>query len=298
MDSEDCVSDAAATTTPAGSARYQRVDLHCHTRASDGSLTPVQLCERAVELRVDLLAITDHDTAAGYREARAYLEAHPLPLRLLPAAEFSCVWRNLNVHIVALGLDIDSAPAREAFTFLADARLQRARLIGERLEKLRMPGTCAGALALAGDSQVGRPHFARFMVERGYVASVDAAFDRYLGAGKPGDVKAVWPTLERVVGWINAAGGVAVLAHPLKYNLTGTRLRLLVAEFKAAGGGALEVVTGRQQADWAFLAQLSRQHELEASQGSDFHGPGLGWGELGAIAPMPAGCSPVWARWY
>jgi predicted metal-dependent phosphoesterase TrpH len=291
------VSETDNTTRQADQMRYRRVDLHCHTRASDGSLTPAQLCERAVELRIDLLAITDHDTAAGYREARDFLAANPLPLQLLPAAEFSCVWRNINVHIVGLGIDIESRPAHEAFVFLAQARLQRAHLIGERLDKLRMPGTCAGALALAGESQVGRPHFARYMVERGYVASVDAAFDRYLGAGKPGDIKAVWPSLEQAVSWINAAGGVAVLAHPLKYNLTGTRLRLLVSEFKAAGGGGLEVVTGRQQADWAFLAQLSRQHELEASQGSDFHGPGLGWGDLGSIAPMPAGCTPVWRRW-
>jgi predicted metal-dependent phosphoesterase TrpH len=292
------VTDTAPSALQTDQMRYRRVDLHCHTRASDGSLTPAQLCERAVELRIDLLAITDHDTAAGYREARDFLAANPLPLQLLPAAEFSCVWRNINVHIVGLGIDIDSGAAHEAFAFLAQARLQRAQLIGERLDKLRMPGTCAGALVLAGESQVGRPHFARYMVERGYVASVNAAFDKYLGAGKPGDIKAVWPSLEQAVGWINAAGGVAVLAHPLKYRLTGTRLRLLVSEFKAVGGGALEVVTGRQQADWAFLAQLSRQHTLEASQGSDFHGPGLGWGELGAIAPMPAGCSPVWERWY
>jgi len=291
------VSSISEAGVDAARARYQRVDLHCHTRASDGSLTPAQLCERAVELRIELLAITDHDTAGGYREARDYLASHPLPLRLLPAAEFSCVWKNINVHIVGLGIDADSEAARTAFAFLGDARLQRAELIGEKLAKLRMPGACAGALALAGDSQIGRPHFARYLVAQGHVGSIDAAFDRYLGAGKVGDIKAVWPSLEQVVAWIAAAGGVAVLAHPLKYKMTATRLRLLVAEFKAAGGGAIEVVTGRQQADWSFLAQLSRQHGLEASQGSDFHGPGLGWGDLGAISPMPAGCTPVWLRW-
>lgn len=275
----------------------KRVDLHCHTLASDGNLTPVQLCLRAVELRIDLLAITDHDTAAGYRQARDYLSVEPLPLQLIPAAEFSCGWRNINVHVVGLGLDIDHPAALEAFAFLRTARLQRAEMIGHKLDKLRMPGTCAGALALAGESQIGRPHFARFMVEKGYVSSVDAAFNRYLGNGKVGDIKAVWPGLEQVVDWIRAAGGVAVLAHPLKYKLTATRLRLLVAEFKAAGGEAMEVVTGRQQNDWSFLAELSRLNGLEASQGSDFHGVGLGWGDLGGIAPMPAGCSPVWQRW-
>lgn len=275
----------------------KRVDLHCHTLASDGNLTPEQLCQRAVELRIDLLAITDHDTAAGYRQARDYLRIQPLPFQLVPAAEFSSVWRNINVHVIGLGIDVDHPAALEAFAFLRAARLQRAEMIGHNLDKLRMPGTCAGALALAGDSQIGRPHFARFMVEKGYVNSVDAAFNRYLGSGKTGDVKAVWPELEQVITWIRAAGGVAVLAHPLKYKLTATKLRLLIAEFKAAGGEAMEVVTGRQQNDWSFLAELSRLNGLEASQGSDFHGIGLGWGDLGGIAPMPAGCTPVWRRW-
>lgn len=266
----------SVTAIKAGRARYQRVDLHCHTRASDGSLTPAQLCQRAVELRIDMLAITDHDTAAGYCAARDYLAVQPLPLQLVPAAEFSCLWRNINVHIVGLGIDVDHAASQQAFAFLGTARLQRARMIGDKLEKLRMPGTCAGALALAGDSQVGRPHFARYMLEQGFINSIDAAFDKYLGAGKVGDIKAVWPSLEQVVGWINAAGGVAVIAHPLKYKLTATRLRLLVAEFKAAGGGAMEVVTGRQQANWSFLARLCSLNGLEASQGSDFHRTGRG----------------------
>lgn len=295
-------------------ARDMRIDLHCHTNASDGNQTPAQLCRRAVELRIDVLAITDHDTAAGYREARAFLDNshdngldkafdkerladNAQPLQLIPAAEFSCVWRNISIHVIGLGIDIDHPAAQEAFTFLQHAREQRAVMIDAKLEKLRMPGTYDGAKALAGAAQVGRPHFARFMVERGYVSSVDVAFNRYLGAGKVGDIKVMWPTLEQVVGWSNAAGGVAVLAHPLKYRLTATRLRLLIAEFAAAGGGAMEVVTGRQQQDWSFLAQLCQQNGLEASQGSDFHGPGLSWGDLGQIAPMPSGCTPVWRRW-
>jgi predicted metal-dependent phosphoesterase TrpH len=290
------------TAAPASRSRAQRVDLHCHTLASDGSLTPEQLCRRAVELRIDVLAITDHDTVAGYRQARDFLQlaalkAEPLPLQLLPAAEYSCLWRNLNVHVIGLGIDTDHAAADEAFSFLHAARLQRAEMIGAKLEKLRMPGIYAGAMALAGASQIGRPHFARTMVALGFVSSVDAAFNRFLGAGKVGDVKVMWPSLEQVVAWIRAAGGVAVLAHPLKYKLTATRLRLLIAEFKAAGGEAMEVVTGRQQGDWSFLAELCRKNEVEASQGSDFHGPGMGWGDLGEIAAMPAGCKPVWQRW-
>lgn len=272
-----------------------RVDLHTHTSASDGALSPVALCERAQARGVELLAITDHDTCAGYREAVAAL---PAALRLLPAAEFSCQWRNMGVHVVGLGIDVDHAAARDAFETLQQAREQRAVVIGDRLARLGMPGAHAGASALAGDSQVGRPHFARFLVEQGYVGSENGAFERWLGSGKPGDVKALWPTLEQVVAWIVAAGGVAVLAHPLKYKLTATRLRLLAGEFAALGGGALEVVAGRQLPDaTAHLARVAAQFQLEASVGSDFHAPGQYWSDVGDFAPLPPQCEPVWRRW-
>lgn len=275
-----------------------RVDLHCHTSASDGSLTPAQLCERALEREVQLLAITDHDTTAGYREARAWLQARGAhPLQLLPAVEYSCVWEHLSVHVVGLDIDIESEASRNAAEFLHDARRKRAELIGAKLDKLGMPGSCAGALALAGNSEVGRPHFARYLVQQGHVRSEDEAFERYLGAGKVGDVKVLWPQLQEAVQWITAAGGVAVLAHPLKYRLTATRLRKLVDAFTTAGGGALEVVTGYQNTDdGRFLAQLCRDNALQASVGSDFHKPGP-WCELGAIAALPPGCEPVWVRW-
>lgn len=276
-----------------------RVDLHCHSRASDGSLTPVELCERATQRSLQFLAITDHDTVEGYRAARAWLRerAPAAPLRLLPGVEYSAVWQNLGVHIVGLGIDIDCAASAAALGALRAARLERAQLIGERLAKLGMPGACEGALALAGEGQVGRPHFARFLLQRGYVASEDEAFDRYLGTGKPGDIKTLWPQLGEVVARINDAGGVAVLAHPLKYRQTATRLRRLVQDFQDAGGSAIEVVVGRQAADESrFLAQLCRKHDLLASAGSDFHRPGP-WCELGEIAALPPDCEPVWRRW-
>jgi 3',5'-nucleoside bisphosphate phosphatase len=217
--------------------------------------------------------------------------------QLLPAIEYSCVWENLSVHVVGLNIDIGHAASEQAELFLRDARQRRAELIGARLDKLGMPGSCAGALALAGNSQVGRPHFARYLVQAGHVSSEEAAFERYLGAGKIGDVKMLWPQLAEAVGWITAAGGIAVLAHPIKYRQTATRLRRLVQAFQAAGGTALEVVVGRQNTDdGRFLAQLCRDYALQASVGSDFHKPGP-WCELGEIAALPAGCEPVWARW-
>jgi predicted metal-dependent phosphoesterase TrpH len=277
-----------------------RVDLHCHTRASDGDLTPAQLCERALKRDLQLLAITDHDTMLGWAEASAWLATQPAAsaaLRLLPAVEYSCVWQNLGVHVVGLDIDFHHPASVHAAAFLRQARALRAEQIGERLAKLGMPGAWAGASGLGGDSPLGRPHFARFLVQAGHVGNEDSAFDRYLGAGKVGDVKMHWPSLDEVVAWITAAGGVAVLAHPLKYRQTAARLRRLVEAFRSAGGGAIEVVVGRQNADDSrFMAQLCKQYALQASVGSDFHKPGP-WTELGDIAALPAGCEPVWQRW-
>jgi 3',5'-nucleoside bisphosphate phosphatase len=226
-----------------------RVDLHCHTTASDGGLAPAALCQRAVEQGVDLLAITDHDTVRGYREAATWMATAGLPLRLLPAVEYSCVWRNVSVHVVGLGIDVEHPATLAAGSYFDKARRERAALIGAKLAKLGIEGALEGALALAGDSQIGRPYFARYLVGQGVVRTEDEAFERYLGAGKVGDVRALWPELAEVVQWITAAGGVAVLAHPAKYRMTATRLRQLVADFAAQGGGAIEVVVGRQVLD-------------------------------------------------
>lgn len=249
---------------------------------------------------MSLLAITDHDTVAGVLAARAQLEAAPLSsgaFTLLAGIEYSAVWNHLGVHVVGLGIDTDHPATLEACDFYNRVRRERAELIGVRLAKLRMPGATEGARALAGDAQIGRPHFARFLVAQGYVRTVDDAFNKFLGTGKPGDVKSMWPSLAEVVEWIRAAGGTAVLAHPIKYRQTGARLRRLAADFAACGGGAIEVVVGRQLADESrFIGELCRNNDLAASVGSDFHGPSP-WCELGDIHALPAGCTPVWERW-
>jgi 3',5'-nucleoside bisphosphate phosphatase len=276
-----------------------RVDLHSHTTASDGKLSPSDLCMHAQHCRVDLLAITDHDSVEGYRIARDWLQQNPeTSLRLLPAIEYSSVWGTLGVHVVGLGIDSEHATTVEACRFFSTARRQRAQMIGDRLAKLGMPGATEGALALAGSAQIGRPHFARYLVTQRHVRSEEEAFDRFLGAGKPGDIKVLWPELAQVIEWIKTAGGVAVLAHPLKYRLTATRLRKLVAEFAACGGGAIEVVVGKQALqDSQFLAQLAAQHCLQASVGSDFHGVSTSWCQLGETSDLPKTCEPVWLRW-
>jgi 3',5'-nucleoside bisphosphate phosphatase len=274
------------------------IDFHTHTTASDGALSPAVLVQRARAKGIRLLAITDHDTVAGYQLAAADYTPTADEMRLLSGVEFSCVWSGVTVHVVGLGMDCQHPDFAAGLARLAVAREERAQVIAERLAKLGFAGSLEGALAEAGESQLGRPHFAAWMVAQGHVKSMSAAFDRYLGQGKPGDVKAFWPELVEVVAWIVAAGGVAILAHPLKYQLTRSKLRRLVADFKAADGAGLEILNGRQtQEQSRQLRLLAVEFGLEVSGGSDFHHD-TAWGaELGVELHHLGGLSGVWRRW-
>ncbi len=274
------------------------IDFHTHTTASDGVLSPEQLVDRARDRGIRLFAITDHDTVSGYQAAAAHYSPSRGEMSLLSGLEFSCVWSGATIHVVGLGVECAHPVLQQGVARLAAARRDRGQVIAERLAKLGFPGALEGALREAGDSQLGRPHFAGWMVDQGHAKDRSAAFDRYLGRGKPGDVKAFWPTLTEVTEWIVTAGGVAVLAHPLKYKLTRSKLHRLVADFKSAGGEAVEVVNGRQTADQTRqLCRLALECELEVSIGSDFHRDSP-WGpELGVELRHLGKVRGVWERW-
>lgn len=280
-----------------------RIDLHCHSTASDGILSPAELVSRAKSQGVTLLALTDHDTVAGLAEARA--AGRDLGVGILPGIEFSTRWGRRPVHVVGLNVDPDAPALRRATELRERLRRERAERIAERLEKRGFAGALAGAWALAGDSVLGRPHFARWLVAAGHVEDSGRAFKRYLGAGKIGDVQVDWPPLEETVASIRAAGGQAVLAHPLKYGLTRTRLHRLLLDFTRAGGAAVELLCGRQnpvqtrelQRLIASLADEEGVPPLYASLGSDFHQPDQPWRELGSVY-LPADVEPVWKLWH
>jgi len=274
------------------------IDFHTHTTASDGILNPEQLVDRARSRNIRLFAITDHDTLKGYEAAAAYYSPCDGEMSLVSGLEFSCVWSGATIHVVGLGVECAHPALQQGLARLAGARIDRGQVIAERLAKLGFPGALEGALLQAGDSQLGRPHFAAWMVAQGHVADAGKAFDRYLGRGKPGDVKAFWPALAEVTEWIVAAGGVAVLAHPLKYKLTRSKLHRLVADFKGAGGEAVEVVNGRQTLEQTRqLCRLALECGLEVSVGSDFHRDSS-WGpELGVELRHLGNLRGVWERW-
>ncbi|WP_439509379.1 PHP domain-containing protein [Marinimicrobium koreense] len=268
-------------------------DLHSHSHCSDGILSPEALMSRARDQGVSALALTDHDTVEGVSRARA--AAADIGLTLIPGIEFSSQWGKGGVHIVGLGIDIESPALQAAIRAQQGARASRAEAIAERLEQLGIPGALAGARSESGGGQLGRPHFAQFLVAQGKVKDVGAAFKKYLGAGKPADVKFQWPGMEQVIGWIHQAGGLAVLAHPKKYPLTRTKMCALISDFADLGGDALEVVSGQQPSGVADdLARIAEREGLAASCGSDFHRPDAPWQELGNFGPLPERCRPVW----
>ncbi|WP_299982758.1 PHP domain-containing protein [uncultured Pseudoteredinibacter sp.] len=271
-------------------------DLHSHSDYSDGILSPSELVSRAYEQSVNVLALTDHDTLAGIAQAQA--AASSCGLDLIPGIEFSCQWNGRGIHIVGLNIDTGNEQLLSAVEEQRQRRELRTETIAKKLHKVGIEGSLHWVQQKAGKGTIGRPHFAQFLVEKGHVRTINLAFKKYLGAGKPGDVKNLWPNIEDVCGWIRAAGGHAVLAHPDKYKLTRTKLRELCADFKEAGGAAIEIVSGKQQANVTQnIMGLAKEFDLLGSLGSDFHQPHQPWQELACCGVLPEGVKPVWQNW-
>ncbi|MDP3877254.1 MAG: PHP domain-containing protein [Methylobacter sp.] len=271
----------------------ENYDLHCHSTASDGALSPTALVQRAHEQGVTALALTDHDTVAGLDEAR--LAATAAGIHLIPGIELSTSWQNKCLHIVGLGIDPDYPPLREATQNLQIMRMERAEKIADKLEKKRIPGALEAVKKAAGEGMITRSHFADFLLSQFHVSTQQEAFDRYLGAGKSAFVATTWSDMALAINWITESGGVAVLAHPLRYNLTASWMKRLLAAFKEAGGLGIEVVTGRYNSDEIkTVAAYATRFELTGSVGSDFHNPSNQWIELGRLAPLPENIKPVW----
>ena len=272
-------------------------DLHSHTTASDGLLTPEALVQRAVEMRVGILAITDHDTVAGIAAAREAVSRLQLPLRLISGVEISTIWENHEIHIVGLGVDEHNPQLAEFLAQQSERRVQRAALIAERLEKAHIPGALEGAMRHANGGEVTRGHFARFLVECGKANTMADVFKKYLARGKTGYVPPQWCTIEQAIDVIHHSGGQAVLAHPGRYDLSAKWLKRLLAQFAENGGDAMEVAQCQQAPnERTQLASYAQQFNLLASQGSDFHMP-CAWIELGRKLWLPAGVVPVWQNW-
>lgn len=268
-------------------------DLHSHSTASDGTLTPAELVGAAHVAGIRVLALTDHDTTAGI--AAASTAAAAVGMGLVPGAEISVSWQSQTVHVLGLNISPDCVPLQEGLARLRDFRDWRAEEIGRRLARAGIDGACEGARALARGRIVSRTHFAHYLVAQGRAGTVRDVFKRYLVPGKPGHVSGKWATLEEALDWIRVAGGLAVIAHPARYRMTASKLRRLIAEFRELGGVGLEVVSGSHTRDNVHaMAAHARTEGLLASAGSDYHGPENPWVKLGQLAGLPTGCRPIW----
>jgi predicted metal-dependent phosphoesterase TrpH len=270
------------------------VDLHCHSSASDGLLPAADVARRAAANGVEMLSLTDHDNLGGLAEARQI--ADETGMRFINGVEISIEWGGLQVHVLGYNFDASDAVLNAGLESIRAGRLERARRMALELEKIGIAGSFEGALRYAENpTLVSRAHFARYLVEIGVCKDVRSVFDSYIVPGRPGYVDHRWVTLADAVGWISGAGGIASVAHPGRYKFSRPEMRSLLEEFKTLGGQAVEVISGSHSAEnVALFSRLAREFGFMASCGSDFHGPGESYVDLGKIPPLPATLTPVW----
>ncbi|GEB72064.1 MULTISPECIES: RNase RNM [Pseudoalteromonas] len=274
-----------------------KYDLHSHTTHSDGQLTVEELLTRAVDKNIDVFAITDHDTVAAIKPAQEFIQTENLPLSLITGVEISTKWESFEIHIVGLNVDIDNFDLTSLLTQQQQKREVRALEIGARLTKNGFDGIYEQAKELAQDAQITRAHFARALIERGVAKNFPGVFKKYLGRGKTGYVPSNWCNMQTAIEAIHSAGGIAVVAHPGRYQMSNKWLRKLLTEYKSVGGDAMEVAQPQQApSERQFLGELSREYDLLCSQGSDFHFP-TSYLELGKNLYLPKDCQGVWQAW-
>ena len=274
-----------------------RVDLHSHTNCSDGALTPQELIERAVNFQIDVLAITDHDTVAGLDSAKQTIVDKNMPLTLIDGIEISTQWQGFEIHIVGLNIDTHNPVLQSLIADQQERREARAIAMGDKLAKCGFDDVYSQAKALAGEGSITRAHFGKVLLQRGIVSKMQAAFDKYIGKGKNAYVKPNWCSIEEAVSVIHAAGGVAVMAHPIRYDLSTKWLRRLIVDFKAAQGDGLEVVLPQMNNEQRkLMLSFCAEYDLHASMGSDFHQPSR-WSDLGRNLRMPEDAKPIWQIW-
>lgn len=270
------------------------VDLHLHSCASDGVLDPAALVAHAAGRGVRLMALTDHDTVAGLEEAQA--AARRQGVALVAGVELSVDWRGWTLHVLGLAIDPCATALVRGLYRLQDLRESRAELIALRLSAAGAPGREALAAIRESTRLPTRTHFARALVAFGAAPDLAGAFDRWLARGRAGYVAAEWPALAEATGWVAAAGGKAVIAHPMRYPLSVGARRELCSDFVSAGGHGIEVVTGgggTRDRDQAI--SLAVRSGLEGSVGSDFHDPAIPWNPPGRLAKLPGSVRPVWS---
>ena len=271
------------------------IDFHCHSEVSDGLHPPRDVVRFAATNGVDVLALTDHDNISGLAQAREAASEHGI--RFIDGVEISVTWTSKTLHIVGVNIDPSAAILLAGLETIRSGRMQRAEKMAEDLARVGIGGVLQGALAYAKNpDMIGRTHFARHLVEAGHVKDVKTVFKKYLVPGKPGYVPHEWASLADAVSWIVGSGGIAIIAHPGRYDIGPNAMKRLLGEFKTLGGLGVEVVTSNHTTEHIErFSRLALEYELLASRGSDFHGDEDGRVQLGRIPPLPPQLKPVWS---
>lgn len=271
------------------------IDLHCHSYFSDGALSPKELIDKALLQQIQCLSLTDHDTVAGYAELLPAAAA--ASIKIINGIELSTRWKKHDLHILGYQLT-HTDELLNLIQRQAQSRIDRAKQIGEALSRVGVVDAYNKACELAGHERAARPHFARVLVNEGKARDMQAAFKQYLVRGRGAYVPTPWISVQEAVEGIVASGGQAVIAHPLKYGLTRSKLHELINEFKEAGGAGIEVVSGEMTvSEINEMAATSQRFNLLASSGSDFHSDTMSRVNLGRQKQLPVNCTPIWHEW-
>ena len=270
-----------------------KADLHNHSYYSDGVLSPTEVVKLASQAGCDLFSLTDHDTTDGIAEAQ--LEADSLNLNLINGVEISALWQNMAIHILGLGVDIKNDILQTGLEHNQKLRKDRAEKIALGLWRSGIKDALEKTQSFSKTEMLTRTHFAQMLISEGYCKDMKAVFRRYLTGKKPGGVGVQWEGYDDVVKWIHAAGGKALIAHPLRYRMTHTKIKKMLIDFKGVLGDGLEVVTGTSTQDEINLSsQWTKDYNLLASCGSDFHGWPNQRVHIGNLRDLPDPGKAVW----
>ena len=270
-----------------------KVDLHNHSYYSDGFYSPAEVVKFAYEADCDLFSLTDHDTTEGIAEAQ--IEADKLGIQLINGVEISAFWRNMAIHVVGLGVDLNNDNLQEGLAHNRRLRKDRAEKIALGLWRSGIKDTLEKTQILSKTEMLTRTHFAQMLIGEGYCKDMKSVFRRYLTGKKPGGVRVEWKNIDEVVGWIHAAGGQAVLAHPFRYKMTQTKIKNMLIDFKEILGDGVEVVTATSTDEEITLSnQWAKEYELLSSCGSDYHGWPNQRIQIGSLRDLPNLDNAIW----
>jgi len=270
-----------------------KVDLHNHSYYSDGVFSPTEVVRFADEAGCDLFALTDHDTTDGLSEAQQM--ADKLSVNLVSGVEISALWRNMTIHIVGLGIDINNDILQKGLNYNQRLREERAEKIALGLRRAGITDALEKTQDLSKTDMFTRTHFAQMLIREGYCKDMKSVFRRFLTGKKPGASRVEWRSFDEVVGWIHAAGGLAVIAHPFRYSMTNTKIKNMFLNFKEILGGGVEVVTATSTDEEITLSnQWAKEYKLLSSCGSDYHGWSNQRIQIGCLRDLPNLDNAIW----